>query len=232
MLTHRRWESLDGAKHGWLRAKHHFAVSVDGNPAHAALGPLIIWNDDEIAVGAGFGMHGHRDVEIVTYVRQGLLGHRDTLGSEGTIHAGDVQVMSAGTGIRHAEFNRGEVPLKLFQIWLLPRESGGEPAWGTKPFPQSDRSGRFVALASGFAGDEGALPVRANARVLGAMLKAGESVRHELHPARRAYLVVASGRVEVNGEPVGPLDGVAIMKVAAVEISAREDSELVMVGAG
>ncbi|MGX7003058.1 pirin family protein [Caballeronia sp. KNU42] len=232
MLTHRRWESLDRADLGWLRAKHHFVVSADGNPAHAALGPLIVWNDDEIASGSGFPMHGHRDMEIITYVRQGLLGHRDTLGSEGTIHAGDVQVMSAGTGIRHTEFNRGEAPLKLYQIWLLPREAGGKPAWGTKPFPKGDRSGRFVVLASGFAEDEGALPVRADARVLGAMLKAGESVRHELSPARRAYLVVASGRIEVNGEPVGPLDGVAITKVAAAQISALEDSELVMVDAG
>lgn len=232
MLTHRRWKSLDGAARGWLRAKHHFVVSTDGNHAHAALGPLIVWNDDEIAVGSGFPLHGHRDMEIITYVRQGLLGHRDTLGSEGTIHAGDVQVMSAGTGIRHAEFNKGEVPLKLYQIWLLPREGGGEPAWDTRPFPRSDRSGRFVTLASGFARDEGALPIRADARVLGAMLKAGESVRHDLGPARRAYLVVASGRIEVNGEPVGPLDGVAITQVGAAQISALEDSELVMVDAG
>lgn len=232
MLTHRRWKSLDGAARGWLRAKHHFVVSTDGNHAHAALGPLIVWNDDEIAVGSGFPLHGHRDMEIITYVRQGLLGHRDTLGSEGTIHAGDVQVMSAGTGIRHAEFNKGEVPLKLYQIWLLPREGGGEPAWDTRPFPRSDRSGRFVALASGFARDEGALPIRADARVLGAMLKAGDSVRHDLGPARRAYLVVASGRIEVNGEPVGPLDGVAITQVGAAQISALEDSELVMVDAG
>ncbi|MFL9965577.1 pirin family protein [Paraburkholderia sediminicola] len=232
MLTHRRWESLDRAELGWLRARQHFSVSTDGNSAHAALGPLIVWNDDEIAVGSGFPMHGHRDMEIITYVRQGFLGHRDTLESEGTIHAGDVQVMSAGTGIRHAEFNRGEVPLKLYQIWLRPREAGGKPAWNTKPFPKSDRSGRFVVLASGLAGDEGALPVRADARVLGAMLKAGDRVRHELSAGRRAYLVVASGRIEVNGEPVGPLDGVAIADVAVAQISALEDSELVMVDAG
>ncbi|ANB76216.1 pirin family protein [Paraburkholderia phytofirmans] len=232
MLAHRRWESLDRAERNWLRAKYHFAVSADGNPEHGALGPLIVWNDDEIAAGSGFPMHGHRDVEIITYVRQGLLGHRDTVGSDGTIQAGDVQVMSAGTGIRHTEFNKGEVPLKVYQIWLLPREAGGEPAWDTKPFPKVDRSGRFVVLASGFAGDEEALPIRADARVLGAMLKAGESVRHELGPSRRAYLVVASGRIELNGEPVGPLDGVAITKVAAAQISALEDSELVMVDAG
>jgi redox-sensitive bicupin YhaK (pirin superfamily) len=231
VLKHRSWESLDRADTDWLRARFHFAVSADGNPAHAALGSLIVWNDDEIAVGGGFPVHGHRDIEIITYVRQGVLGHRDTLGSEGTLHAGDVQVMSAGKGIRHAEFNKGEVPLKVYQIWLLPRQSGGEPAWDTKPFPKADRSGRFVILASGFARDEGALPIRADARVLGAMLKAGETVRHEFGAARQAYLVVASGRIEVNGEPVGQLDGVAITNVGAVQVSALEDSELVMVDA-
>ena len=232
MLAHRRWESLDRADFGWLRAKHHFQVDASGNSAHQALGSLIVWNDDEIAVGGGFPLHGHRDTEIITYVRQGVLGHRDTLGSEGTIHAGDIQVMSAGTGIRHAEFNKGEVPLRLYQIWLLPRQTGGEPRWDTKPFPMSDRSGRFAVLASGFADDREALPIRANARLLGARLQAGASIRQELGPSRSAYLVVASGRIEVDGEPMGPLDGVAITNAATAEIAALEDSELVMVEAG
>lgn len=232
MISHRRWESLDRADFGWLRARYHFQVSPEGNPAHGALGSLIVWNDDEIAVGRGFPLHGHRDVEIITYVRQGVLGHRDNLGSEGTIHTGDVQVMSAGTGIRHAEFNKGDAPLRIYQIWLLPRESGGQPQWGTRTFPKSNRSGRFAVLASGFAGDEGALPIRANARLLGTSLKAGERVRQAVDPSRRAYLVVASGRIEVDGELMGPLDGAAITDVAVVNISALEDSELVMVEAG
>ncbi|RDK08939.1 pirin family protein [Cupriavidus lacunae] len=229
MLLHRRWQSLDEADLGWLHAKYHFQVNAAGNPAHQALGSLVVWNDDEIAVGRGFPLHGHRDMEILTYVRQGVLGHRDTLGSEGTIHAGDVQVMSAGAGIRHAEFNVGEVPLKVYQIWLLPRETGGEPRWGTKPFPKSDRSGRFAVLASGFADDREALPIRANARLLGATLKAGERIRQQLSPSRSAYLVVASGRIEIDGEPMGPLDGAAITNATAAEIMALEDSELVMV---
>ncbi|KWR85540.1 pirin family protein [Cupriavidus sp. IDO] len=229
MLLHRRWQSLAETDLGWLRAKYHFQVNAAGNPAHQALGSLVVWNDDEIAVGRGFPLHGHRNMEILTYVRQGVLGHRDTLGSEGTIHAGDVQVMSAGTGIRHAEFNVGEVPLKVYQIWLLPRETGGEPRWGTKPFPKSDRSGRFAVLASGFADDREVLPIRANARLLGATLKAGESIRHPLSPSRSAYLVVASGRIEIDGEPMGPLDGAAITNAAAAEVMALEDSELVMV---
>jgi redox-sensitive bicupin YhaK (pirin superfamily) len=232
MLVHRRWESLGRADLGWLTAKHHFAVSADDDPSHRALGPLIVWNDDEIAVGSGFPMHGHRDMEIITYVRQGVVGHRDTLGSEGTIQAGDIQVMSAGAGIRHTEFNKGDVPLKLYQIWLVPRVSGGEPRWDTKSFPKGDRAGRFVVLASGFDADKEALPIRANARLLGASLKAGNSIEQELGSARQAYLVVAAGRIEVNGEPMGSLDGVAITGVETVRINALEDSELVMVDAG
>ena len=232
MLTHRRWNTLDAADHGWLRAKYHFQVKPEGNPAHRALGPLIVWNDDEIAVDGGFPFHGHRDVEIITYVRQGVLGHRDTLGSEGTIHAGDVQVMSAGEGIRHAEFNKGDVPLRLYQIWLQPRETGGAPRWGTKPFPKAHRAGRFAVLASGFADDADALAIRADARLLGATLKAGETIRQPLARGRRAYLVVASGRIEVDGQALEPLDGVAITDADAIDVSALEDAELVMVEAG
>lgn len=232
MLVHRRWNSLDQADLGWLRARFHFSVNAGGNPAHQALGALIVWNDDEIAVGGGFPMHGHRDMEIITYVRQGVLRHRDTLGSEGTIRAGDIQVMSAGTGIRHAELNHGDVPLKLYQIWLLPRDSGGEPRWDTRAFPGINRTGRFAVLASGYASDPEALQIRSEARVLGATLKAGDSIRHALAPSRSTYLVVASGRIEVNGEPMGPRDGVAITDAAAVDVFALEESELVMVETG
>jgi redox-sensitive bicupin YhaK (pirin superfamily) len=231
MLAHRRWKSLDENNLDWLHAKYHFQVNAAGNPAHRPLGSLIVWNDDEIAVGGGFPLHGHRDIEIISYVRQGMLGHRDTLGFESTVQAGDIQVMSAGTGIRHAEFNNGDVPLKIYQIWLLPREAGGEPRWDTRSFPKADRSGRFAVLASGFADDREALPIRADARLLGATLTAGESVRQPIDPYRRAYLVVASGRIEVDGESVGPLDGVAITKKTDIEVVALEDSELVMVEA-
>jgi redox-sensitive bicupin YhaK (pirin superfamily) len=229
MLTHRRWESLDGADHGWLRAKYHFRIDAEGNPAHQALGPLVVWNDDEIAVGGGFPLHGHRDIEIITFVRQGVLAHRDTLGSEGVLRAGDLQVMSAGTGIRHSEFNQGEVPLKLYQIWLRPRQSGGEPRWETKSFPTSDRSGRFAVLASGFGGDQDTLPIRADARVLGATVKSGDKIRQPLGRSHAAYLAVASGRIDIDGEPMGPFDGVTITDAAAIEIVAHHDSELVLV---
>lgn len=229
MISHRRWALLDSADIGWLSAKYHFKVSPDGNPAHGPLGPLIVWNADEIAVQAGFPLHGHRDMEILTYVRQGVLAHRDTLGSEGTIHAGDVQVMSAGTGIRHAEFNGGDEPLSIYQIWLMPREKGGQPQWGTRQFPKRDRSGHFVVLASGYDDDKEALPIRADARLFGATLQAGERLRHRMDPASQVYLVVASGRIEVEREAMGPQDGAAITNMAAIDIVALEDSELVMV---
>ena len=232
MLTHRRWTSLDSADHGWLQAKYHFIVSADGNPAHSALGPLVVWNDDEIAPGHGFPMHGHQDMEIVTYVRQGILGHRDSLGEQGSLHAGDVQVVSAGSGIRHTEFNQGEGPLRLYQIWLLPRTRGEAPRGATRRFPKADKAGRFAVLASGFGEDREALPLRADARLLAATLQRGEQLRQPLDTARQAYLVVASGRIEVDGQAVGALDGVAITDACAIHIHALEDSELVMVDAG
>lgn len=232
MISHRRWAALDKADFGWLRAGYHFQLSRDGDPAHGALGPLIVWNDDEIAVGGGFPMHSHHDMEILTYVRQGVLGHRDDLGSESALHAGDVQVMSAGTGIRHAEFNHGDVPLRIYQVWLLPRERGGVPRWHTQSFSRSECAGRFVVLASGYAQDHGAMPMRADGRLLAASLKAGQQVQQQLGSSCLAYLVVASGRIELNGEPMGPLDGAAITDVTAISVVAIEDAELVMVEAG
>src|SRR5262249_5872630 len=157
---------------------------------------LRVWNDDEIAPNTGFPLHPHADMEIITYVRQGAISHEDSLGHKGRTEAGDVQVMSAGSAIRHAEYNREEVPTRIFQI--SPRSRVASRHGGAKPFPKADRSGRFVPLASGFAGDEDALPIRAEARVLGATLNAGDSVEYQLSPDRHAYLVPAVGSVDVN----------------------------------
>jgi hypothetical protein len=170
-------------------------------------------------------------MEIVTYVRQGAITHEDSMGHKGRTDAGDVQVMSAGSGIRHAEYNREPVPTKIFQIWIEPSVGGGEPSWGAKPFPKGDRSGRFVPLASGFASDPEALPIRAEARVLGATLKAGETVKYELAPRRYGYLVPALGSVEVNGVRIGTRDGAAIADEALLAVKALEDAEIVLVDA-
>jgi redox-sensitive bicupin YhaK (pirin superfamily) len=230
MIQHRKWSELDERDLGWLKARFHFTVRPEGNPEHQPLGPLIVWNDDEVSPGTGFGMHGHRDVEIISFVRQGAVSHADSQGGQGRIAAGEVQVISAGSGIRHEEFNREDTPLKLFQIWLKPNQSGAAPRWQSKPFPREHRAGRLVALASGLAGDDGAMPIRADARVMAATLKAGEEVHHQMPPGAKAYLVAASGSLRVNGqEEVGMGDGLALAGVSDLSIEASTDAELVMV---
>ncbi|MDR2710187.1 MAG: pirin family protein, partial [Burkholderiales bacterium] len=171
MIEHRPFNELGGANHGWLDTRHHFSFAEYHDPARMCWGALRVWNDDTIAPGTGFPLHPHADMEIVTYVREGAITHQDSLGNKGRTEAGDVQVMSAGTGIRHSEYNLEAGVTKIFQIWILPNRRGAPPAWDSRPFPKKDRSGQFVVLASGIEGDEGALPIRANARVLGATLK-------------------------------------------------------------
>jgi hypothetical protein len=174
-------------------------------------------------------------MEIITYVREGAITHQDSMGNKGRTGAGDVQVMSAGTGVKHAEYNLESERTRLFQIWIEPDKAGGPPSWGAKPFPKADRSGKFVTLASGRPGDAdangGALPIRADARVLGATLKAGESLTYETTPDRHAYLVASAGVVEVNGLRLGPRDGAAATDVDSLTVTAIEDAEVVMVDA-
>jgi redox-sensitive bicupin YhaK (pirin superfamily) len=164
-------------------------------------------------------------------VRQGAITHQDSLGNQGRTEAGDVQVMSAGSGIRHSEYNHEAGVTKIFQIWIIPEEQGGTPSWGAKPFPKNGRSGHFVTLASGIATDEGALPIRADARVAGATLKAGESIEYRLGAGRSAYVVPARGAIEVNGTRAGARDGVAIRDEPVLRFTAVEDSEIVLVDA-
>jgi quercetin 2,3-dioxygenase len=224
MIERRPFNELAGGDRGWLKAKHHFAFA----DRDTGWGALRVWNDDEFAPGSGFPLHPHANMEIITYVREGAMTHRDDLGNEGRIEAGDVQVMSAGDGIRHSEYNLEQKPTRIFQIWIAPSREGGSPAWGSQRFPKGDGSGRFVTLASGFSDDHDALPLRARARVLGATLKAGETVEYALGE-RRGYLVPATGAVEVNGVRIDARDGAAIRDVAVVRIAAVADSELVMV---
>jgi quercetin 2,3-dioxygenase len=192
---------------------------------------LRVWNDDEIAPNTGFPAHPHANMEIITYVREGAITHQDSLGNKGRTEAGDVQVMSAGSGIRHSEYNLEPAKTKIFQIWIEPTTQGGPPTWGAKPFPKSDRSGNLVTIASGFEGDKDALPIRADARVLATTLKAGESAEYVPDKTRKLYLVPAAGAVDVNGVRVNARDGVAIRDEASLKITALEDSELVLVDA-
>ena len=231
MIEVRPFRTLGHANHGWLNARHHFSFANYYDPRRMSWGAIRVWNDDEIAARSGFPPHPHADMEIITYVRSGAITHQDSLGNQGRTEAGDVQVMSAGTGVRHAEYNLEDEQTTLFQIWVSTDRPGAQPSWGAKKFPKGDRAGSFVTLASGFEEDADALRINAAARVMGAALKAGEKAELRLDPARHVYLVGVNGAIEVNGVRAEPRDGVAITGEERVEISALEDSEIVLVDA-
>lgn len=228
MIEVRPFETLGSANHGWLDAHHHFSFASYQDPARVNWGSLRVWNDDTIQAGTGFPSHPHEDMEIITYVRTGAITHTDSMGNQGRTAAGDVQVMSAGNGVRHSEFNREDVDTTLFQLWIIPDQRGGEPSWGERKFPKQDRNGQFVALASGNP-EDGALPIRANAKVSGAAIKAGESVTYETEASRHLYLVPATGQVRIEDVEAKARDGIAITQKDSITITAIEDSELVLV---
>lgn len=231
MIELRPFDSLGGENHGWLNARHHFSFANYYDPQRMHWGNLRVWNDDVIAPQTGFPPHPHANMEIITYVREGAITHQDSLGNKGRTEAGDVQVMSAGTGIRHSEYNLEDVETRIFQIWILPTRDGDAPAWGARPFPKGERSGKFVTLASGYENDNDALPIRTDARVLGATLKAGESTEYPLGADRKAYLVPATGKIRIDDVTVNARDGAAISDLEVLRITAIEDSEIVMVDA-
>ena len=228
VVEHRPFATLGKADHGWLRANHHFSFASYYDPARMHWGDIRVWNDDEIAGHTGFPPHAHDNMEIITYVREGAITHRDNMGNVGRTEAGDVQVMSAGTGVTHSEFNLEDGLCRLFQIWILPRERSVAPAWDQRQFPKMDRSGNFTVLASGY-GEVDALVINANARVLGATAAAGETLTFAVEIGRRAYLVSAKGRVRINGVEGNARDGFAITGDGTLTIEAIDDVELVMV---
>ena len=232
MIDIRRFDTLGHADHGWLDARHHFSFANYRDPARMGWGTIRVWNDDAIAAQSGFPPHPHRDMEIVTYVRSGAITHQDSLGNRGRTAAGDVQVMSAGTGVTHAEFNVEDETTTLFQIWIEPRAASVTPAWGAQPFPRGDRAGRLVTLASGYADDieGGALTINADARVLAATLAVGQAVEHRVGAGRHAYLVAATGALTIDGTPVAARDGVALDE-GRYRIEAVAAAELVLVDA-
>ncbi len=229
MIEVRPFAKLGGFRNAWLNARHHFSFGGYHDPQRMGVGGLRVWNDDEIAPGQGFDPHPHRDMEIITYVREGAITHRDSLGNEGRTEAGDVQVMHAGTGIVHAEQNLESTPTRLFQIWVQPSRRGVAPGWGARQFPR-EAEDALTVLADGRDGADGtALPLYADAAVLAGRLRAGGRVRHALGAGRLAYLVPATGAVVVNGVAVSTRDGAVASGEAALEIVATEDSELVLV---
>ena len=228
MIDIRPFAGLGHADHGWLDARHHFSFAGYHDPARMGWGAIRVWNDDTIQAQSGFPPHSHADMEIVTFVRGGAITHKDSLGNQGRTAAGDVQVMSAGTGITHAEYNLEGEATTLFQIWILPDRAGETPSWGQREFPKDDRAGQWVTLAAG-DGDGEVLPLRADAKVLAARLGAGETLRYAADPARHLYLVAPTGGITVNGQRANPRDGIAVTGEANLEIVAEDDAEIVLV---
>jgi redox-sensitive bicupin YhaK (pirin superfamily) len=228
MIDVRPFETLGTFRNDWLDAHYHFSFSGYRDQGRDHWGLLRVWNDDTIQPHTGFGRHGHRDMEIITYVRQGAITHRDGLGNDGRTIAGDVQVMSAGRGIEHAEHNLENGLTQIFQVWIFPNENGVKPRWETRSFPKGEESGMLVTLASGRTKDSGALPIHQDAAILGASLKTGQTVRHEVEPGRFLYLVPAQGVMTVNGKRVKARDGVAITGEDAVTITAEDASEILI----
>lgn len=231
MIEIRPFNGLGHADHGWLDAVHHFSFAGYHDPARTGWGRIRVWNDDTIAAKSGFPPHPHSDMEIVTFVRSGAISHRDSLGNEGRTVAGDVQVMSAGTGITHSEFNLEDEITTLFQIWILPDRTGEAPSWGQKTFPRGERAGRWEIVASGEPERDVALPIRADAKVLAASVPAGTTIRYDPSTGRHQYIVAPTGRIRVNGIEAQPRDGIAVNGEAEIVVEAIDDSEVVMVDA-
>lgn len=229
MIEIRPFASLGAVDHCWLDARHHFSFASYVDRSRKGWGAIRVWNDDTIAPNTGFPPHPHNDMEIVTFVRTGAITHRDSLGNKGRTAAGDVQVMSAGTGIVHSEYNLEGEPTTLFQIWIFPDRMGEKPSWGQRKFPKATRDGAFEILASGRPEEHEALPIRADAIVAAATLKAGQTARWQTEAGRHQYLVASKGVVRVNGQEAQPRDGVAITGETEVTVEAVEAAEVVLV---
>jgi redox-sensitive bicupin YhaK (pirin superfamily) len=216
------------ADFGWLDSRHSFSFGHYYDPTHMGFGPLRVINEDRVQAGAGFDTHGHRDMEIISYVLEGALEHRDSLGTGSVIRPGDVQVMSAGTGIRHSEFNHSKQEgVHFLQIWLLPDEEGLTPRYDQKTFPDSEKRGRLRLVASPDA-REGSVLIHQDADLFATILNTGESVKHRLNPGRAGWVQVARGEVTVNGKPARAGDGIALKGESEIAIVAQADGSEVL----
>ncbi len=228
MMTVRRGEERGHANHGWLDTFHTFSFADYHDPAEMGFGALRVINDDRVAPGTGFGTHGHRDMEIITYILDGALEHKDSMGNGSVIRPGDVQRMSAGRGVRHSEFNPSrDQEVRLLQIWIEPAVKGIDPGYEQKHFPAAERRGRLKLIASP-DGRDGSVGINQDALVYAGLLDGEDRVEHALAPGRRAYVHVARGAVEVNGESLAGGDGVKVSAEATIVLSAAKDAELLL----
>jgi redox-sensitive bicupin YhaK (pirin superfamily) len=211
------------ADHGWLVSRHTFSFADYYDPEHMGFGALRVINEDRVRPGQGFGTHGHRDMEIISYVLEGALEHRDSIGTGSIIRPGDVQIMSAGTGIRHSEFNPSKTePVHFLQIWIEPDHAGIAPRYDQKMFPESGKRGRLRLVAS-HDGRDGSIVIHQDVDLLAGILSAGEEATHALRKGRSAWLQVARGSVDANGERLDAGDGAALSEEAAVTVTSRGD---------
>jgi redox-sensitive bicupin YhaK (pirin superfamily) len=228
MLTVRKAEERGHANHGWLDTWHTFSFADYQDPREMGFGPLRVINDDKVQPGQGFGTHGHRDMEIITYVLEGALEHKDSMGNGSIIRPGNVQRMSAGTGVRHSEFNPSrDKGVHLLQIWIEPKITGVKPGYEEKQFGPAEKKGQLRLIASP-DGREGSVTIYQDAYVYASMLEDKDAVTHRLAPGRRAYVHVARGAVKINGTPLKGGDGVRIENESSIELKDAREAEVLL----
>jgi redox-sensitive bicupin YhaK (pirin superfamily) len=228
MLEVRRSEERGGAHHGWLESRHSFSFADYYDPKHSGFGPLLVINEDQVAPGAGFGTHGHSDMEIISYVLEGALEHKDSIGTGSVLHYGDVQRMSAGRGVRHSEFNGSKTePVHFLQIWIQPNVRGIPPSYEEKRFDAEHKRGKLRLIASP-DGRDGSVTIHQNAAIYASILDEGDRVEHALDPARRAYVHVIRGDATVNGVPLKDGDALKISAIDKIVIEQAEAAELLL----
>jgi len=228
MITIRKSEDRGHADHGWLDTRFTFSFGEYFDPKHVEFRTLRVMNDDRVAGGGGFPTHPHRDMEIVTYVLEGALEHKDSMGNGSTIKPGDVQYMSAGTGVAHSEFNASQTePVHLYQIWMFPDKNGYKPAYDQKYFSTEEKRGKLRLLVSP-DGRDGSVKIRQDNDLYATVLGAGERVQHELEPERHAYAQVARGSVTLNGKKLDTGDGAAISEEKSLELTGVDLAEVML----
>jgi quercetin 2,3-dioxygenase len=229
MITVRHADERGIANFGWLDSRHTFSFGHYHDPKHMGFGPLRVINEDRVRGGGGFDTHGHRDMEIISYVLEGALEHKDSIGTGSVIRPGDVQVMSAGTGIRHSEFNHSKTdPVHFLQIWVMPDAQGLKPRYDQKNFPEAEKRGRLRLVGSP-DGRDGSIVIHQDAEIYASLLAQGEAVAQVLRPGRRGWVQVVRGAVEVNGQSVSAGDGVAVKDEPTLAITSRADGSEVLV---
>lgn len=229
MITIYPYENLGGANHGWLNAKHHFSFASYRDPKRMGFGALRVINDDIVRGGTGFDTHPHSDMEIITYVRKGAITHRDSQSNEGRTGAGDVQVMSAGSGVFHSEYNLEEEDTNLYQIWIVPNKKGVQPRWEAASFPKVPVKDALTPLVSGRDADlmQGALFIYADAAIHGGQLTKGTTITHDL--TYQGYVLVSQGEVLLNGKPMKKGDGAEVTELSQLTIEATSDAEVLVI---